>query len=550
MISIQDAIVLSVVVAALYWIKSKSRRGLPLPPSHRGLPIIGNLRDVPYDSQWETYHDMSKKLDTDILYLDMFGSNVIVLDTYEAAIDLLEKRSSIYSGRPRMPMVIDLMGWDFSFAFIPYNDRWRKQRRLMHQHFSADAARTFRPHLLKGAHRFLVRVLDEQDTIDKKFRHMAADKLMSFTYGIDVQSKDDPYIEVAEKGNHGLIKAILPGAFLVDALPFLKHVPEWFPGAGFKRQAREWREFAHGMRDMPFDAAKRNIASGAVPATSFFVYNCLQTIENGTKDPSYTEDLTRCTAGSIYSAAADTTVAALSSFILGILKHPEVIKKARQELDSVVKPGHLPDFDDELSLPYITAIVKEALRWSVVVPVSVPHSLDQEDEYKGYHIPVNSVVLPNVWAMLMNEDAYPNPSEFNPDRFIKDGKFNPDVFDPENVCWGFGRRICPGRYIAYSSVWITIASMLSVFDIEKAKDDTGNPVEPAYDYECGLVRPIRTSRKQHEGARRYALIATFDIRKAIDTDGNRAPLLFKCSIIPSSKETVLLIRASANEDIF
>jgi hypothetical protein len=63
------------------------------------------------------------------------------------------------------------------------------------------------------------------------------------------------------------------------------------------------------------------------------------------------------------------TVAAIASCVLGLLTHPNVLKKAQQEIDSVVKPGQLPDFDDEDSLPYITAIVKETLRWEDVVPI-------------------------------------------------------------------------------------------------------------------------------------------------------------------------------------
>jgi cytochrome P450 len=60
---------------------------------------------------------------------------------------------------------------------------------------------------------------------------------------------------------------------------------------------------------------------------------------------------------------------------LALLKHPEALKKAQEELDRVLKPGHLPDFDDEESLPYITAIIKETLRWRDVVPIGARPSL-------------------------------------------------------------------------------------------------------------------------------------------------------------------------------
>ena len=63
------------------------------------------------------------------------------------------------------------------------------------------------------------------------------------------------------------------------------------------------------------------------------------------------------------------TVSAITSCILGFLEHPDVLKKAQADLDRVVKPGQLPEFDDEPSLPYITAIVKETLRWREVAPI-------------------------------------------------------------------------------------------------------------------------------------------------------------------------------------
>ena len=76
---------------------------------------------------------------------------------------------------------------------------------------------------------------------------------------------------------------------------------------------------------------------------------------------------------------------------------PEVQKKAREELDAVVGPNRLPSFEDRDSLPYITAVAKEALRWQSVVPLGVPHRSLADDEYKGYFIPAGSVVIANLW---------------------------------------------------------------------------------------------------------------------------------------------------------
>ena len=82
---------------------------------------------------------------------------------------------------------------------------------------------------------------------------------MSVAYGLDVQPQNDPYITTAEQGVHSLVVAAVPGAFLVDALPFLKYVPEWMPGAGFQTKAREWKKLARRMVEVPYEAAKQRI---------------------------------------------------------------------------------------------------------------------------------------------------------------------------------------------------------------------------------------------------------------------------------------------------
>lgn len=85
-------------------------------------------------------------------------------------------------------------------------------------------------------------------------------------------------------------------------------------------------------------------------------------------------------------------------------------------------------------------------------------------------------------SILHDDKAYPEPMTYNPDRFMKDGKLDPDVQDPTLACFGFGRRICPGRFMALETMWLTIAKTLAVFEIAKAKDENGVPITPEEDY--------------------------------------------------------------------
>ncbi len=100
---------------------------------------------------------------------------------------------------------------------------------------------------------------------------------------------------------------------------------------------------------------------------------------------------------------ATKTVSVVLSTMLAFLLYPEVQAKAQAELDAVVGPTWLPNFDDRPQLPYIEAILSEALRWNPVLPmgihfyttnvnsahrfVGIAHRSVQEDVYRGYYIP-------------------------------------------------------------------------------------------------------------------------------------------------------------------
>ena len=73
--------------------------------------------------------------------------------------------------------------------------------------------------------------------------------------------------------------------------------------------------------------------------------------------------------------------------------YPDVQRKAQEELDRVVGPNRLPNFDDYDNLVYIRAIALESARWIPVLPMGVPHAVMRDDEYKGFHIPKNSTII-------------------------------------------------------------------------------------------------------------------------------------------------------------
>ncbi|KAJ3540447.1 hypothetical protein NMY22_g4293 [Coprinellus aureogranulatus] len=495
-------------LSMVFWILKRLKgRNLPLPPGPSGLPLIGNAHQIPTSCEWQRYHKWCQEYNTDVLYINIAGTDIVVLDSSKAATDLLESRSSLYSGRARMPMINELMGWNFNMGFMDYV-----------------AAKQFRPLITKATNRLLKRFLDDSDPhkIVPHLRYMAGETVLSIAYGIEIQVTDDPYIRVSADAIQPVIVAAIPGAFLVDSIPLLKHIPCWFPGASFRRKAREWSVLTRRMVDMPYAEAKKDIEAGI--NTRSIVSESLAKIRDESKDDAFIEADVQNVAGALYAAGSDT--ASIASCILGLLENPSLLKRAQAELDSVVKPGYLPDFDDQSSLPFITAIAKETLRWRVVVPTAIPHLLSTEDEYRGYHLPAGAIIIPNAWAMLHDEDVYEDPFTFNPDRFIHPETGQLDFTharDPGHACWGFGRRICPARYMAFDAIWLAIASLIYVFDFEKAKvkrrNTDGEEVE-------------ETVELTHEYVSALALM----------------PKPFECVIKPRSQDKAELIRSCAAQE--
>lgn len=385
-----------------------------------------------------------------------------------------------------MTMLLDLVGWGGrNFAFAHYGDLWRAHRRLFHQYFHPGAVPAYHAKSTLEVRRLLPRLLSHPDDFMQSIRTMTGAIILGITFGMELQPENDPFVALAEEALHAMAQVGNVGSYIVDYLPWLQYLPWWAPGAAFKRQAAKWNKIVLEMYEKPFQTIKQALARGDAPPS--ILTSMLETLDPEEDNAARESDMRHVT-GTAYTAGADTTVSSLGTFILAMLLHPEVQRRAQEEIDRVVGSDRFPEYDDRDSLPYVTAIMKETLRWRQVTPLAVPHRLRVDDEYNGYHLPAGSVVVGNSWAMLHDEERYPNPDLFDPARFLTpDGELDPDAPGPELAAFGFGRRICPGRYFAMDSMWIAMAHILATVNIEKAVDDAGNILEPSGEYTSGLI---------------------------------------------------------------
>ncbi|KAF8988306.1 cytochrome P450 [Cyathus striatus] len=273
-------------------------------------------------------------------------------------------------------------------------------------------------------------LIENPDNWMQHLERFAGALVYKIAYGMDIID-NDPYLELSEKALSSLTSCGAAGSTPVDFLPFLTFLPSW-----------------------------------------------------QSPDKEHIEDL-QGSAGLMFAGGAETTSSALSFFVLAMVLFPEVQEKAQQEIDKVVGKGRLPEMNDQACLPYVEAVMHEVLRWNTIIPMGILHRSIEDNIYNGMYIPKGTVVIANAYAILRDEMIYADPDSFNPSRYLPKPEGNAEPYPLGH--FGFGRRICPGQYLADASLFIAITSILAMLDIEQAKDDNGKEIIPDIELMTGVT---------------------------------------------------------------
>ncbi|KAJ5356014.1 Cytochrome P450 E-class group I [Penicillium concentricum] len=487
MIIIYFTLALLLGLLGLYTLKSYfiSSNSLPLPPGPPRIPIIGNFFDFPKSGSnaWEHWLK-HKDLYGPISSLVTAGRTLIILNKAEMAIDLMEKRSAIYSSRPQSVFCADLVGWkrmvvvNGDAAVVRTHRKYitgllGSKNSILNRHTQLDL----------GARYLLLQILQQPDSLIENIRRFTGASILDMVYGYKVEpSGTDSLVDLAELSTSQFSIAMQPGAWVVDRIPILKYLPAWFPGAGFQHTAREWADTLTTLAEKPYAFVLHQRSKKK--AMDSYVSRHLDALDNpATPEEKY---VIKWTAAIMYAGAADTTVSAVSTFFLAMALFPDAQRQAQAELDRVVG-SRLPTIDDRPNLPYVDALMKEVMRWHPVAPLGLPHMTTEEDEYCGYRIPKGAVLVPNVWSFTHDPEMYNQPMSFNPGRFLQHENGPPPEFDPQKLVFGFGRRICPGRYLADASLFITISKLLAVFNISKGLGEDGKEMDFPVGFQPGMI---------------------------------------------------------------
>ncbi|EPT00008.1 hypothetical protein FOMPIDRAFT_1123534 [Fomitopsis schrenkii] len=461
------------------------RTALRLPPGPRRLFILGNIHQVAKDYQEVTFARWAKKYG-DLMFAKLFTQPTLIINSQKIARDLLDKRGGIYSSRPRLVMMCEILDWKHNPATLPYDcERRRKQRRWIQNTFGDKATvGQFQSLQQREACILLSGLMGTPQDFVLHIKRYLASLILESVYGHRVTSLDDVYIMLMDSAMEGTAATGSAGGAMVDFFPLLKHIPTWMPGTDWKRQALHAKKLVWQARHQPYEMAREAVLSGnARPsfATSL--------IEEAIKDGRLAEESTDIlnSAASLYGAGTDTAKTVLLTFILLMVLHPDVYRKCQEEVDRVIDGKRLPTFADSDGLPYVNCVIKEVCRYHPPVPLGIPHKLTQDDQYGGYDLPKDTGVIANLWSIAHNEEVYGDPDVFRPERFLTSELPDPDTSDPRNIIFGYGRRICPGRLFAEAAVFLAISNIIATLDINKARDSLGQAINPEVSFLSGFV---------------------------------------------------------------
>ncbi|KXN86107.1 O-methylsterigmatocystin oxidoreductase [Leucoagaricus sp. SymC.cos] len=421
----------TLLALSIWWYRKVSR----LPPGPPAT-LIGNAHHNPTAENWKTLKKFADQYGP-MICLWKFGSETIILNDYATANALLNHRSNIYSSRPTLWMSGRLAGRsDTVFQTKSTSPRFKTYRALLYKTLNQRAIQTYRPLQDTECQILLKGLLETPDDFIAHSRRNAVALIMRVAYGYQVETIDDKFVGILEEAFRLNRDLNTPNLYWVEFLPILRHVPTWVPGAGFKRLALRMARELRRLDTVPFNWATSQVSTGSYEES--FVSDHIHD-KGFAPTEEEREDILRWCAAALYIGGGDTTVSVMTTFFFLMACHPNVQWRAREEIDSVLG-GNWVTHDVRLFLPYVNAMIKEIIRWGPVVPLCLPHQTIEDDGFNGYFIPKDTIVVANIWAMAYDENVYPNPTKFDPTRFLGENQ----QMDPLKYVFGFGRRICPG----------------------------------------------------------------------------------------------------------
>ncbi|XP_042493286.1 cytochrome P450 CYP82D47-like [Macadamia integrifolia] len=258
------------------------------------------------------------------------------------------------------------------------------------------------------------------------------------------------------------------GLFVVsDAFPFLEGLDLQGYEKAMKKTAKKLDSIVEGwLKDHQQKRSSADYAAKAKGDQDFMDVMISIMEDSKLSSPDYDADtVIKATCLTMILGGNDTTVVTFTWALSLLLNNPHVLKRAQDELDMHVGRDRQVDESDIIKLEYLQAIVKETLRLYPAAPLAAPHEAIEECTIAGFHVPVGTRILPNLYKIHRDPRVWLDPSKFKPERFLTshvDVDLRGQHF--ELIPFGSGRRMCPGLSFALQVLHLGLARLLHEFE--------------------------------------------------------------------------------------
>ncbi|KAH9826728.1 Cytochrome-P450 [Teratosphaeria destructans] len=207
-------------------------------------------------------------------------------------------------------------------------------------------------------------------------------------------------------------------------------------------------------------------------------------VQSSLPPPEKAPDRLSAEANLLQIAGTETTARSLAVLLFHLIENPAVLTRLRDGLSAYAsKVGTDMKLADLEAMPYFSAVITEGIRISNVVSSRMPRCAPDEDiRYGDWVIPAGTPIMQSHYLHHQNPAIFPSPTVFNPDRWLADPDLKPRYF----MGFGRGSRICLGINLVYAELFLTVARLVTRFDLELYETVRERDVDVARDCVLGL----------------------------------------------------------------